>query len=204
MVQLHSTLLKTGSAPTVTVTDAEFKTFAKIDGTGDDALVTLLNLTATNYIQDVLNRTFFAREYTLYLDCFPTDLDENIGKPYIEVQTTPLISVDSITYVDTDGATQTLASTEYTADIFADGPTRILEAYDKTWPAIRNVSNAVIVTMTCGFATAAAVPEEYKQILKLYFTHMYENREAYREERIVEVPRMLQMLIDRYRVKRFL
>lgn len=204
MVQLYSTLLKTGSAAAVTVTDAELKTFAKIDGTGDDALVTLLNLTATNYIQDVLNRTFVTREYTLYLDCFPTDLDVNIGKPFIEVQTTPLITVDSITYVDTDGDTQTLASTEYTADIFSDGPTRILEAFDKTWPATRLVPNAVIVTMTCGYALAADVPEEYKQLLKLYFTHLYENREAFREERITEVPRMLQALITRYRVQRFL
>jgi uncharacterized phiE125 gp8 family phage protein len=204
MVQLYSTLLKTGSAPTVTVTDAELKTFAKIDGTGDDALITLLNLTATNYMQDVLNRTFYTREYTLYLDCFPTELDDNIGKPFIEVQTTPLITVDSINYTDTDGADQTLASTEYSADIFSDGPTRILEAYDKTWPDTRTVANAVVVVMHCGYASAAAVPEEYKQLIKLYFTHMYENREAFREERITEVPRMLQALIDRYRVKRFL
>ncbi len=204
MVQLNSNLKETGSAPAVTVTDTELKLFAKIDGTGDDTLISLLNTVATAYIEDLLNITFVQRTYTLYLDCFPSDLDCNIGKPYIEVQKSPLVSITSIQYIDTDGDQQTLAGTEYEGDVTADGPGRIIEAYDKTWPATRNKINAVEVVFIAGYANAAAVPEKYKQIVKLYFTHLYEHRESFDEKDPKEVPKLLQALINQYRIQRIL
>lgn len=188
----------------MTVTDAELKLFAKIDGTGDDTLISLLNTVATEFIEDKLNITFVERTYTLYLDCFPDELDCNVGKRFIEIQKTPLSSVTSIQYIDEDGVQQTLASTEYEADITAEGPSRIIEAYDKTWPATRNKINAVEVVFVSGYANAAAVPEKYKQLVKLYFTHLYEHRESYDERQQHEVPKLLQHLIDQYRIRRIL
>ena len=92
------------------VTDAELKLFAKIDLTDDDALVTDLNSAAEEYIKDTLERSLVKETWELSLDAFPQS-----GCP-IEICRTPLISVGSIKYIDTDGVLQTLDASEFTAD----------------------------------------------------------------------------------------
>lgn len=201
MSQLNSSLVLS-SAGSATVTDAELKLFAKIDGTGDDALITLMNDAATRFISDKLERSFVTDTWILYLDSFPVELDCNLQKRFIEIPRVPLVGVTSISYIDEDGNSQTLASTEYEVDTKAVGSARIVEAYDKTWPATRNTVNAVTVTFTAGDGIASAVPEKYKQLIKLYFAHIYENRESFRTEEFKEVPYLLQTLIDQYRSKR--
>jgi len=114
-----------------------------------------------------------------------------------------LVSVGSIQYVDTDGATQTLAATEYTVDATQRAPGRIVEAFDKSWPDTRVTPNAVTVTFDAGFGAAVDVPEEYKQIIKLYFEHLYDHRESTRDDKFEMIPFLLQALINQYRIKVF-
>ena len=61
----------------------------------------------------------------------------------------PLVAVDSITYVDSNGATQTLAATVYDVDT-TSSPGRVTLAYDQTWPATRSVRHAVTITAKAG------------------------------------------------------
>lgn len=88
----------------------------------------------------------------------------------------PLISVTSVKYVDAGGTLQTLASNQYQVDT-RSVPGRLAPAYGVSWPDTRWQPNAVIVQYVAGYASAAAVPDDLKQIVLLACGMLYENRE---------------------------
>lgn len=101
--------------------------------------------------------------WDLHLDNFP-GWEMHIPNP-------PLQSVSSITYVDTDGTTQTLAADQYLVDTKSQ-PGRITPAFGLTWPTTRAQTNAVTVRFVAGHGAAAAVPENIKSWMKLRIDHM--------------------------------
>jgi hypothetical protein len=89
------------------------------------------------------------------LDCFPSG--------DIQLPRSPVTTVDSITYIDTAGATQTLPSSLYSLDTY--GLSRCIHlAYGASWPATRAVSNAVRIQFKAGW-TAALLPKAMKQAI---------------------------------------
>lgn len=95
----------------------------------------------------------------------------------IMLERPPVQSVSSITYVDTDGTTQTLSSSLYETDLSSE-PARVRPAYGRVWPFTRYMSNAVTVTYVAGYSSAADVPQTAKLAIKLLASHWYRNREA--------------------------
>lgn len=93
----------------------------------------------------------------------------------LRVPNPPLQSVTSITYVDSDGASQTLAASSYTVDIKSQ-PARITPAYGLVWPVTRAQVNAVTVRFVCGFGAASAVSDETKNWMLVRIKHQYDNR----------------------------
>lgn len=115
----------------------------------------------------------------------------------------PLISVDSIAYVDENGAAQTMALPDAIQIDDVSIPARLAPAYGTTWPTTRRQQNAVSVTFTCGYADAAHVPETAKSWILLQLGALYQMREAeliaYRETPIV--PKFVDRLLDDLRVR---
>jgi|CXWL01.1.fsa_nt_gi hypothetical protein len=77
----------------------------------------------------------------------------------IELPVRPLRAVQSITYVDSAGETQTLASSAYrvlgvVGGVGGDAPAagRIEPAYGTVWPSTLDITEAVTVKYTAGFA----------------------------------------------------
>jgi len=99
----------------------------------------------------------------------------------------PLISVSSVEYVDEDGVTQTLATSQYTV---SKGRIkhRIVPAYDVTWPTTRRVVDAVTVTFTSGYGTELDVPQVVKQGMKLLIAHWFLMREDSSDVPISRIP----------------
>jgi hypothetical protein len=62
----------------------------------------------------------------------------------------PVITVDSIQYIDGTGTPQTLDPTLYFVDNMSE-PCRILPAYGRGWPATQWVPNAVTIKFTAGY-----------------------------------------------------
>lgn len=88
----------------------------------------------------------------------------------------PTLAVASITYVDTNGDTQTLSSSLYVVDTFKK-PGQVIPAYNATWPAVREFRNAVTVTYTCGYGTTpSSVPFHTRQAIKLMVADWFYNR----------------------------
>lgn len=106
----------------------------------------------------------------------------------LRVPNPPLQSVTSITYVDSDGVTRTLAADQYTVDIKSQ-PARITPAYGLSWPVTRAQSNAVTVRFICGFGAASAVSDETKQWMLLRIKQQYDNRGPNAVGTVTDFPR---------------
>lgn len=135
----------------------------------DDLVITPLIKSARSYCEKVLDRALITQTWILYMDAFPG---------IIELRKPPIQSVSSITYLDNDGATQTLSTSIYSVDVKSE-PGRITLAYNQTLPSYRAIENSIAVTFVAGYgATGATVPEPIRHAMKLLVAHWYRNREA--------------------------
>lgn len=138
----------TTTAYTDNVADSALGAGAPSTNTTDDGLLAMLIAAARAAAEHELGRYLVSQTVDLHLDEFP---ESN------EIRLPPLQSVSSVTYVDSDGATQTLAADQYAVDSVSR-PARIAPAYGVTWPATRAQAGAVRVRFLAGYGAAAAVP----------------------------------------------
>lgn len=93
----------------------------------------------------------------------------------IRVPRPPFGAITSFDYVDNDGTSTPLASTEYRLESDSQFA-RIEEAYNVSWPTTRGVAGDVVLVHTCGYASAADVPNTTKAAIKDYANFKYWNR----------------------------
>jgi len=117
-----------------------------------------------------LRRALCAQQWQWSLDGFP-------GSSVLRPPKPPLISVDSIKYLDPDGALTTLDPAVYTVDLTAV-PGRVALAWAQTWPSTRQELAAVRITFTAGWAKAKDLPEGIKAGMKSLIGTWYESRET--------------------------
>lgn len=173
-----STAIATGltlvTGPTVeVVTRAQVKSHAKIDTTADDAhLDDFLIPAARKHLESVYNLAMVNQTWDLTLDEFPNDSATPIWVPRY-----PLVSITSITYVDTAGDSQTWAASNYRVDA-KHRPGRVTPAYGVTWPSTRDQTGAATVRFVAGHGTTADdVPEVLRLSVMVYVAHLYAFRE---------------------------
>lgn len=163
--------LKLVTAPATTpVSVNEVKLHSRVSTSADDTLITALISAATEFTEVRTRRRLINSTWDYTIDSFCGDA--------IEVPYSPLSSVSSISYVDTDGNSQTLDSSAYIVNTF-DTPGRVELAYGQSWPATRYQSNAITIRHVAGYgASSANVPAGIRQALFLLIGHWYEHREA--------------------------
>lgn len=88
----------------------------------------------------------------------------------------PVQSITSVTYLDTTGAAQVWASSNYVLD-GDSSPGRLFLALGKSFPATAPLPGAVKVEFVTGYARPELVPEDMKTAVKLLLGEYYENRE---------------------------
>ena len=193
-------------APTVEpLSLAEAKAHLRVDLADDEALITSKLKGARELAEVVTNRQFLDATWQLKLDHFPTtrsnfpiwDCDGSIRLPRAPVLTASQVA---ITYVDTAGVSQTLATTVYGVDI-ASEPGRVYLLYNQTWPSTRGQKRAVTITWHAGYGTAAtAVPERVRSLVALMLGDAYEEREASKSGTLVVQNPTIQRLVSSLRV----
>lgn len=167
------------------VTLAEAKLHLRVDSTADDALITSLIVAARESAEHATGRAFLPQTWELALDEFEDE---------ILLNKSPLISITSITYVDEDGATQTLTTDDYQLDSHSE-PARITPAYDTCWPTTRAQKNAVLIRFQAGYADADSVPSQVKSWMLLRIGMLYENRESVQAGvPLIELPHVDRLL----------
>lgn len=159
---------------TAPISLSEMKLHARIDSNDDDTLVSRYINAATQRLDGRdggLGICLITQVWKLSLDSFPVE---------IIIPLRPCQSIDAITYLASDGSTQTLAADAYrvTGLDSMDGA-RITPAYGRSWPATLDMSESVSVTFTAGFGDAAGdVPEQLRIAVAMRAAHLYEQREG--------------------------
>jgi uncharacterized phiE125 gp8 family phage protein len=107
----------------------------------------------------------------------------------------PLVSVESVAYVDQGGIIQTLEPAAYVARA-GETPGEVVPSYGTSWPSTRCEEDAVRVDFTCGYGGAAAVPAAIKQAVLLTMAVLYDDPTS-------EMPMAAKALLGPFRVQRF-
>lgn len=130
----------------------------------DDYIASLITA-ARGMAEGRLNRALVQRQLVA---AFPTWCSRMaLPKP-------PLVSVDSVTYLDTDGAQQSFAG----YDVYEnETPAVLAPSYGAALPALRWRPDAIRVTYTAGYADGE-VPAQIIAWMLLVIGTLYENRET--------------------------
>ena len=139
------------SVVTEPVTTAELKTLIPLSGNDFDLRLAALIPALRQEAEQITRRALARSTWRLQLDAFPP--------AEIRLLWPNLVSVDSIEYVDTTGATQTLAPGAYFVDTHSE-PGWVLPAAGTSWPSTYATANAVTVNYTAG--AGASSPETLK------------------------------------------
>jgi uncharacterized phiE125 gp8 family phage protein len=175
-----------GAAPLVTLAEAKLQT--RTDCADEDAIITALISVATQAATDRLQRSLVPTLYRLTLDRFPEA---------VELLLPPVISVQSVKYIDHNAAQQTLDPQDYFLDSVSE-PGYLVPAAGRAWPITQDRINAVEVEYTAGYEPAAC-PTPIKQWILLAVGDLYEQR-ARSAERPAVPQIFADSLLDVYRI----
>lgn len=126
-------------------TVAEIKALIPIVGTDHDTRITTLITALRMEAEQITGRSLATSTWQIKLDAFPYE---------IRLLWPEIVSVESVQYIDTAGATQTLSSSLYVVDTHSE-PGWILPAADTDWPDTYDTANAVTVNYTAGYGATS-------------------------------------------------
>lgn len=185
------------TAPTTDpISLAEAKAHLRVSGSDDDGLVAGYILAAREFAQAYTRRVFVSQTWDQTFDGgWPCDLFE----PRIVLGLQPVVSITTVTYVDENGANQTLSgTTQYVAKTGDDQLGVIVPKYGVEWPTVRDQPNAVTVRFVAGYTR---LPETIRVAMLLTLADFYENREnTVLGSTPSELPLSAARLLDPYRI----
>lgn len=180
--------LVTGPALDI-VSLAEAKKQCQVDIAADDGLIAGYILAARRHCELYTGRAMIEQTHDLTID---HNWPFVFGLQRILIPIVPLVSVTSISYLDVDGNSQTLAANQYRVVTRSEAARGWIEpAYGVTWPGVRCVSEAITVRFVAGYGTQpGAHPnlDVFRQAMLLLIGHWYRNREAVDASTLGELP----------------
>ena len=188
---------------------SEAKAHLRVDIADDDTYIAALIAAARIYAEKETGRSLITQQWQLVHDSFPGP--SMLGIPAgvrwslpghaILLDRSPVISVETIKYLDMSGTLQTMPSTDYVVDLNSE-PARITPVFGKIWPITLPQIGAVKVDFTAGYGNASAVPQGIKTWMLLRIGTLYENREevAVMTRGKIEPLPFVDHLLDGYRV----
>lgn len=159
--QLFTLAIEAAEEP---VSVAEVKANLKIEDDDDDALIAGQIRAARAYVENATGHVLVRRHLQTWFPDFNRRLI---------IWAAPFVSIDALTYYDTDEAGQTYE--DAIARRWSAG-TEILPAAGGCWPALSR-HGGVIADWTGGYLEGEA-PEQALQAIQLLAGHWYENRET--------------------------
>ncbi len=147
----------------------EVKSWLGITTKLDDLLLRNLITTARDKFETDARTQLMTQTWVQKLDRFPSGNS-------IELVRYPVQTLTSITYLDTNGDSQTWSSASYELDT-SRKPSLVYLAFNEIYPTTRTIQNAVTITTVCGFTSIDNVPRYAKQAMLLRIGSMYKDRE---------------------------
>jgi uncharacterized phiE125 gp8 family phage protein len=168
----------------------------------DNALLTSYITVAREWLETTLNRQFMQAQWLMTLDQFPGRTIDEYRPPgwrygIIRLPKAPLVSVDSVCYVDAGTLTLTYLDPSLWQVSTHRIPGLLAPARYQVWPIADPLTfEAVQIAFTCGHPTAAAVPARVKMAITLLVAHLYENREATADVALNQIPYGLLSMVN--------
>lgn len=193
------------TAPTeLPVTLTEIKKQLEITADTEDTYLSAILTAATRDCEEWTGLRFLTQTWLWYLDKWERNANNELVLPVAPV------SALSIEYKEATAGTLTAwSSSEYETEGIRQTnyrPGRIKPGPDYTWPDLYDgVYERVQITMTCGFGSVTAVPQEIKQAIMMLAAYMYEHREdVYAGGGPVQkLPKASEFFLRNYRVQNF-
>lgn len=151
---------------------ASAKDHLHVDGDDELALISGLIAAGIRHVEERLSRSLINQTWKLTLDQWPACAPVTIVR-------TPVRSINSITYIDQDGVTQTLAANAWQLDN-SRSPARLAPAPGLSWPPLQaGRMNAVTIEFIAGYGPSwNDVPEDIRHAVLMLIAHWHANREA--------------------------
>jgi uncharacterized phiE125 gp8 family phage protein len=172
------------------------KTHLRVSGSDEDDLIDRLIVAAITSVEAHARIAMTPQTLELRVPRFP------LGGGYFALPRSPVRSVTSITYIDTDGDEQTLAGTVYALEGSGRPATVFLADDAQCWPGdAADRRDAVRVRYEAGPSTVGNVPEDLISAAMLLIGHLYENRQSVVIGTIAsKVPDAVGTLIMRHKI----
>lgn len=161
---------RTTDATAEPISLAQAKAHLRVDASDEDALITALITSVRQHLEGVTSRALINQTLKAYFSQWPCEGFELPGSP--------LSSVTSIKYTNTDGDEATVASDQYDVDTDATvGTVKLSE--DGGWPTTSLRRNKpIVVEYVSGYdADGTLTPQPLIAAMKLHLGHLFENRE---------------------------
>ncbi|MBT8124855.1 MAG: hypothetical protein KJO81_08535 [Gammaproteobacteria bacterium] len=159
----------TTAATQIPVSIHRARAHLRVDLADDDVEIYNAIKDATKAAEEYTGRAFCDQVWTAYYDHFPEILC---------VLRRPIVSIDSVKYIDIDGNQQTVSSANYRTDLYHG---RIVPAYGTSWPNTRSVINSVEVAYTAGYGTnqspVGVIPNDIQHLILLMVADWMEHKE---------------------------
>jgi len=153
----------------------------------DSQLDDLIGISRRRVEQDT-RRSLITQTRVLSMDSFPTN-------GLIELPSAPVQSVSSVTYVDTNDATQTFSASKYSTDV-DNTPSRIVLNDSEDWPTVRGHYDDVKVTYIAGYgSTVASVDPVAQYAMKMLISHLFNSPSVTSHGQINVIPVGYESLI---------
>lgn len=152
---------------------AEVTEYLRLDSNPvDDMTVEAMITASRQYLEQYLNRYIATQTIETALTGWQDEI----------VLSAPVQSVTSIKYLDVNGVEQTLNSSQYIVDTYAE-PVVIRPAFNVTYPELYAVANNVKIRFVAGYTSGSSpdttpMPKPLKFAMLLIIGDMYANREA--------------------------
>jgi uncharacterized phiE125 gp8 family phage protein len=143
----------------------EAKDHCRVDGADVDALIAGHIIAARQHCEEYTGRAFVSRTYDLTIDW---DWPKDEHGPRIELPRPPAISLGSVGYVDSLGASQSLGVNDYELSQL-DTLWLVVPRYGVTWPPVRFQRKAITVRFVAGYGSQMGdVPEPIRHAILMY------------------------------------
>lgn len=177
------------------VTLSDLKDHVRVDFDDEDGLLEGLIVSARRHVERHLGRSLITRTLELRLERFPSDR--------LQLPSPPFQSLTSIAYTDAEGAGVTMDAADYA--VLEVGDAAVVRPVSGFWPTVSRFGG-VSVTWIAGYGdTAADVPADIAEAVKLLAAHHYAHREAtfYGENGMRRLPFGVADLLEPYRERWF-
>jgi hypothetical protein len=178
----------TASTDDPAISLADMKEFLRVDGAGDDAIITAYIVTATEAVKEYLRRAILTETFTFkadgFTDAYGDDRLLSLGpgvhtasRPYVlgggetlDLPFSPLQSVTSIVTYDRGNNASTFSASRYQVDLTSG---RIYLNEGEVWPSDLRAQDAVEVTYIAGYGSGN-IPAPILEAIRMYVQSMYE------------------------------